>query len=145
MTEERVYLWNKTWGKSDAEILEVVDFLGKPATFLELIMAILPQELDPDEARDCVIGFEISASERTYLCRVEIKGGELSAGRGSTTGADATIAVSLPNFVRLITEELGGVKAFMQGKLSVRGNPVFAYSIPRMFPFREKREKEAVP
>ena len=138
MTEERVYLWNKTRGKSDEEILEVVNFLGKPATFLELIMAILPQELDSDEAEDCVIGFEISADERTYLYRVEVRGKEVSAERRGTAGADATIAVSLPNFVRLITEELGGVKAFMQGKLSVRGNPVFAYSIPKMFPFREK-------
>ncbi len=144
MTEERVYLWNKTRGKSDEEILEVVNFLGKPSTFLELIMAILPEELDPDQAKDCVIGFEISADERRYNCRVEIKDGEVYAERGDPGKADATIAVSLPNFVRLVTEELGGVKAFMQGKLWVKGNPTFAYSIPRMFPFREKREKEAV-
>lgn len=138
MTEERVYLWNRTRGKTDEEIYEVVNFLGKSATFLELIMAILPQELDPDEAKDCVIGFEISADERIHTYRVEIKGANVYAERRNPGKADATIAVSLPNFVRLITEELGGVKAFMQGKLWVRGDPTFAYSIPRMFPFREK-------
>lgn len=138
MTEERVYLWEQTRGKTDAEILELVNFLGKPATFIELIMAILPAELDPDEAKDCVIGFEISADERIYTFRVEIKGDEVFTERSDPGKADATIAVNLPNFVRIITEELGGVKAFMQGKLWVRGNPTFAYSIPRMFPFREK-------
>lgn len=138
MTEERVYLWEQTRGKSDKEILWFVNVLGKPATFIELIMAILPEELDPEEAKDCVIGFEISADERVYTFRVEIEGNEVYAERRDPGKADATIAVSLPNFVRLITEELGGVKAFMQGKLWVRGNPTFAYSIPKMFPFKEK-------
>jgi putative sterol carrier protein len=138
MTEERVYLWNRTRGKTDEEIYEVVSSLGRPATFLELIMAILPQELDPAEAKDCVIGFEISADERLYRYRVEVRDGQVNVERRDPAGADATIAVSLPDFVRLITEELGGVKAFMQGKLWVRGDPTFAYSIPRMFPFREK-------
>ena len=138
MTEERVYLWEQTRGKSDEEILWFINVLGKPATFIELIMAILPEELDPNEAKDCVIGFEISADDRVYTFRVEVEGGEVYAERRDPGKADATIAVSLPNFVRLITEELGGVKAFMQGKLWVRGNPTFAYSIPRMFPFKEK-------
>jgi putative sterol carrier protein len=138
MTEERVYLWNRTRGKTDEEIYEVVNFLGRSATFLELIMAILPQEIDPAEAKDCVIGFEISADERLYRYRVEVRDGQVNVEKRDPAGADATIAVSLPDFVRLITEELGGVKAFMQGKLWVRGDPTFAYSIPRMFPFREK-------
>lgn len=138
MTEERIYLWKQTRGKSDQEIMELVNTLGRPATFLEIIMAILPQELDPDKAKDCVIGFEISTEEKIHTFRVEIVGDKVRAERGDPSGADATIAVSLPNFVRLITEELGGVKAFMQGKLWVRGDPTFAYSIPTMFPFREK-------
>lgn len=144
MSPERVYLYERTKDMNDEEIMALVDMLGKPATFLDLIMAILPLELDPDHAKDCVIGFEVNAGDRIFNCRVEIKDGEVNAERRDPTGADATIACSLPDFVRIITEELGGVKAFMQGKLWVRGNPVFAYSIPRMFPFREKREKETV-
>lgn len=138
MSAERVYLYEQTRGKTDQEIVELVNILGQPATFLEIVMAIFPLELDPDQARDCVIGFEISAGERVHNFRVEIRGGEVFAERRDPTGADATIAVSLPNFVRLMTEELGGVKGFMQGKLWVRGDPTFAYSIPRMFPFRDK-------
>lgn len=138
MSEERVYLFKQTGGKSDQEIMELVNILGKPAVFIEIIMNVLPLELDPKEAKDCVIGFEISAEENIHSWRVEISGDEVTTERGDPAGADATIAVSLPNFVRLINEELGGVKAFMQGKLWVKGNPIFAYSIPRMFPFREK-------
>ncbi|MEX2587500.1 MAG: SCP2 sterol-binding domain-containing protein [Actinomycetota bacterium] len=139
MTAERVYLWEQTGGRSDEEIMELVNILGRPEGFLEIIMAILPQELDPDEAKDCVIGFEIAAGERIHSFRVEVAGDQVYVQRGNPAGADAVIAVSLPNFVRLINEELGGVKAFMQGKLWVKGDPTFAYSIPRMFPFRERQ------
>lgn len=138
MTAERVYLWEQTRGKSDEEILNLVNILGRPAVFLDIILNILPMELDPEHAKDCVIGFEVSADERIHYLRVEIVGDQVIAEKRDPTGADATIASSLPNFIRLITEELGGVKAFMQGKLWVRGNPTFAYSIPRMFPFKEK-------
>ena len=138
MSEERLYLWKKTHGKSDKEILELVNMLGRPTNFLNIVMNFLPQDLDPEEAEDCVIGFEVSTNDRVHNLRVEISGDKCVAERRDPQGADATIACSLPNFVRLITDELGGVKAFMMGKLWVRGNPVFAYSIPRMFPFKEK-------
>lgn len=146
MSAERVYLLEQTKGKTDAQIMELVNILGKPAVFLEIVMAILPLELDPDQSKDCVIGFEITAEERTHFFRVEIKDDVVTSQHrtGDTGKCDTIILVSLPNFVRVITEELGGVKAFMQGKLWVKGNPTFAYSIPRMFPFIEKREKEAV-
>lgn len=140
MSDERVYLWEQTRGKTDEEIVDFVYTLGggQPAVFMELIMAILPLELDPQKASDCVIGFEITAQERVYAFRVEVSGTEVISERRDPSGADVTIAISLANFIRLITEELGGVKAFMQGKLWVRGNPTFAYSIPQMFPFLEK-------
>lgn len=146
MSAERVYLLEQTKDKTDAQIMELVNILGKPAVFLEIVMAILPLELDPEQSKDCVIGFEITAEERTHFFRVEIKNDVVTSQHrtGDVGKTDTTILVSLPNFVRLITEELGGVKAFMQGKLWVKGNPTFAYSIPRMFPFIEKREKEAV-
>ena len=121
MTEERVYLWNRTRGKTDEEIYEVVSSLGRPATFLELIMAILPQELDPAEAKDCVIGFEISADERLDRYRVEVRDGQLNVERRDPAGADATIAVALADFVRLITEEVSCVKEIMVGKIWVCG------------------------
>lgn len=138
MSEERLYLWKKTRGKSAQEILEAVDLLGGPSNFLTIVTNVLPLDLDPKMARDCVIGFEISAGDRVHNLRVEISGDTCIVEKRDPVGADTTVAVSLPNFVRLITDELGGVKAFMQGKLWVRGNPVFAYSIPKMFPFRDK-------
>lgn len=139
MSAERVYLWEQTRDKSDAEIMELVNILGRPAVFTEIVMNILPLELDLERARDCTIGFEISAEDKVHMWKVKItKEGEVTTERRDTTGSDATIACTLINLIKLITEELGGVKAFMQGKLWVRGDPTFAYSIPRMFPFREK-------
>lgn len=138
MSEERLYLWKKTSGKTDQEIMEAVTLLGGPGNFLQIVMNVLPLDLDPKMARDCVIGFEISADDRVHHVRIEISGETCVVDKRDPAGADTTVAVSLPNFVRLITDELGGVKAFMMGKLWVRGNPTFAYSIPMMFPFRKK-------
>lgn len=138
MSAERLYLWKKTRGKSDKEIMDVVKLLGGPTNFLNIVMNVLPMDLDPENAEDCVIGFEISTEDRVHNIRVEIDGDRCVVERRDPQGADATVAVSLPNFVRLITDELGGVKGFMQGKVWVRGNPLFAYSIPRMFRFRER-------
>lgn len=138
MSKERLYLWNKTRGKSDEEILEVARLLGGPTNFLNIVLNVLPMDLDPAGARDCVIGFEVSAGERVHNLRVQIEGDKCIAERGDLAGADVIISCSLPNFVRLMTNEMGEAKAFMQGKFWVRGRPVFAYAIPRMFPFPEK-------
>lgn len=142
MSEERVYLWEQTRGLKDDQIMDFVTTLsgGKPVTFIELILAILPEELDPDKAKDCVIGLEITANEKMYPCRIEIEDGEVIAERGDPTDADATMAMSLPTFIRIVNEDLGGVKAFLLGKLWVKGDPVFAYSLPQMFPFKERQE-----
>ncbi|MGQ0678192.1 MAG: SCP2 sterol-binding domain-containing protein [Actinomycetota bacterium] len=143
MTDERVYLWEQTRGKKDEEIMDFVNRLSgrKPATFLELIMALFPNEIDPEQAQDCTIGLEITADEKQYTYLIEVKDKEVVyADRGDPSTADATMAMSLPTLIKIVTEELGGVKAFLLGKLWVRGDPVFAYSLPKMFPFKERKE-----
>lgn len=125
-------------GKTDEEILEFVDMLGGVEPILDLTFAVMPAELDADRAQDCIIGWEITYGDRTFVYRTEIKDGILTTEPEEPTDARTTIALSVPDFLRVITEELGGAKAFLQGKLKIRGDPVFAYGVPAMFPFREK-------
>jgi putative sterol carrier protein len=138
VTEERLWLAQMIKGKTDEEILEFVHLLGGVEPILDLTFAAMPAELDPDRAQDAVIGWELTEGDRTFVFRVEIKNGTVTAERGEAADARITLAMSVPDFLRVLTEELGGAKAFLQGKLKIRGDPVFAYGVPAMFPFREK-------
>ena len=44
-----------------------------------------------------------------------------------------TIGLALPDFLRLIAGELDGMQAFMQGKLKLQGDMMFAQQVPQMF------------
>ena len=138
MTEERRFLSVMIGGKSDEEITSFVDTLGGAGPVLDLVFALMPQELDPAAAKDCVIGWEISTRDDTFTYRSEIQGGVLTAERADPADAAATIVASLPEFLRIIIEEVEAPKEFVAGKIKVRGDLVLAYSLPAMFPFREK-------
>jgi len=138
MTEERRFLATMIGGKSDDEISSFVETLGGAEPVLELVFQLMPQELDPDHAKDCVLGWEISEGDETFTFRTEISGGELTAERRDPADAQATVILSMPEFLRIIIEEVEAPKEFVAGRVKVRGDLVLAYSIPVMFPFREK-------
>ena len=138
MTEERRFLSVMIGGRSDEEITAFVDTLGGAGRVLDLVFALMPQELDPAAAKDCVIGEEISTRDDTFTYRSEIQDGVLTAERADPTGAAAPVVASLPEFLRIIIEEVEAPKEFVAGRIKVRGDLVLAYSLPAMFPFREK-------
>jgi alkyl sulfatase BDS1-like metallo-beta-lactamase superfamily hydrolase len=138
MTEERRFLSVMIGGKSDEEIVEFVETLGGLEPVLELVFALMPQELDPAKAKDCVLGWEISQGDQTFTYRTEIKNGTLTAERRAPDDANAVIVASMPEFLRIIIEEVEAPKEYVLGKLKVRGDLVLAYSLPAMFPFKEK-------
>jgi hypothetical protein len=70
--------------------------------------------------------------------RTEIKDGTLTAERRDPTDAAATIVLSMPEFLRIIIEEVEAPKEYVLGRVKVRGDLVLAYAVPAMFPFREK-------
>jgi len=143
MTEERRFLSVMIGGKSDEEILSFVETLGGAEPVLDLVFAMMPQELDPAMAKDCVLGWEISAGDRTFTYRTEISNGMLTSERTEATDAAATIVSSLPEFFRIIIEEVEAPKEYVAGKIKVRGDLVLAYSVPAMFPFKEKGQVTA--
>lgn len=140
MTEERRFLSVMIGGKSDEEIVAFVETLGGVEPVLDLVFALMPQELDPAAAKDCILAWEISQGDLTLTYRSEIKGGTLTAERGDASDAASTIVASLPEFLRIIIEEVEAPKEYVAGRLKVRGDLVLAYSLPAMFPFREKAQ-----
>jgi alkyl sulfatase BDS1-like metallo-beta-lactamase superfamily hydrolase len=125
-------------GKSDEEITAFVETLGGVEPVLDLVFALMPQELDPAQAKDCVLGWEITHGDSTLAYRTEIKDGTLTAERRDPTDAAATIVLSMPEFLRIIIEEVEAPKEYVLGRVKVRGDLVLAYAVPAMFPFREK-------
>lgn len=143
MTEERRFLAVMIGGKSDEDIVDFVKTLGGLEPVIDLVFALMPQELDQSKAKDCVLGWEISEGDQTIHYRTEIKNGELIADKKPADDATATIVVTLPEFLRIIIEEVDAPKEYVLGKLKVRGDLVLAYQVPLMFPFKEKEAAAA--
>lgn len=143
MTEERRFLSVMIGGKSDDEITSFVQTLGGPGPVLDLVFAVMPQELDQSSAKNCILGWEISAGDEIYTYRTEIRDGVLTAERAEPVDAAAVIVSSLPEFFRIIIEEVEAPKEYVAGRIKVRGDLVLAYSLPAMFPFREKGQLSA--
>lgn len=139
MTEERRFLAVMIGGKSDDEITAFISTLGGMEPVIDLVFALMPQELDPAAAKDCVLGWEISSGDQKVSYRTEIRNGVLTAEK-KDPGPDttATIIIDMVEFLRIIIEERDAPKEYVLGKFKVKGDLVLAYSVPVMFPFKEK-------
>ena len=120
-------------GKTDEEILEAVRAAGGYESFVEETMAGMVDAFDADAAEDCVIGYEIVAPDATYVYRVEVRGDAVRTERGNAEDARVVLGLPLPDYLRLINGLLDGTQAFMEGRLKLRGDVMFAPQIARIF------------
>lgn len=89
--------------------------------------------LDPAAAQDCVIGYEILTADGPVAWRVEIKGTEVLTSQTEPVDARVVLALSEPDYFRLVSGALDGTEAVMSGRMKIRGDMMFAMQIPRMF------------
>lgn len=47
--------------------------------------------------------------------------------------ARVTLKLNLPNFIRMMAEELNGMTAFMTGKLKISGDIMFSQNLSKWF------------
>jgi hypothetical protein len=120
-------------GKTDDEILQAVRDTGGYEPFLEETMAGMVDAFDPDAAEDCVIGYEIVTPDATYAYRVEVRGDAVITGRGDVDDARVVLGLALPDYLRVINGLLDGTQAFMEGRMKLRGDVMFAPQIARIF------------
>jgi hypothetical protein len=64
---------------------------------------------------------------------LEIRGRKATARQGRARAAAATVRTSLPDLVRLLTGELHPLRAVIEGRVHIDGDPVLAGRIPEMF------------
>lgn len=119
--------------RSDEEILEFCNQMGGVESFLDVTFDGMKQALNPDAAQDCIIGYELTDGGDTHAYAVTVKDKQASVDKRDPSDARVTLSLSVPDYLRLISGNLDGMQAFMQGKLKVRGDIMFAQQIQRMF------------
>ena len=121
-------------GKSDEEILSFAEGLGGTEQFLDLTFDGMKQALNPDAAQDCVIAYELTKDDATYAYTVKVQDNTCDVEKGTAApDARVTLGLSVADYMRLISGNLDGMQAFMQGKLKLKGDMMFASQIQRMF------------
>jgi len=114
-------------GRTDDEIMEVSKAIGIEAV-LEKTFDGMCQAFQADKAagQAAVIGWDISAEGQSYKWQLEVADGKCAAEKNGSKDARVTLALALPDFLRLITGKLNGQQAFFSGQLKLTGDMMFA-------------------
>lgn len=127
-------LANLIEGKSDDEILAVIKERGEDSVlggvFDEMAKRFLPAKA---VGKNVVIQYDITTPDATHSYHVVVADGTCSTGPGAGQEATVTLALSAPDFLRLISGKLNGMQAFMSGKLKLKGDMMLAQSMQTWF------------
>ena len=97
----------------------------------------MPQYFRPERARriDAVIQFKLSG-EGGGNWYATIKDGTCTVTEGVSGSAQATIMMDADDYVALATGKLGGMKAFLTGRVKTAGDPTLLNKMQTWFPRR---------
>jgi putative sterol carrier protein len=118
------------------DLEEVVGKLpGGAPEALDLIFALLTSEFNPQKAKGKkgVFQFEIPGAQGVLEYYVHVENDTCRADRGRAERPDITIGVKLPDMLLMGMGKLPGAKAFMTGKLKIKGNPLFGTKLGDWF------------
>jgi putative sterol carrier protein len=127
-------LANLIEGKSDDEILAVIKERGEDSVFGGVFDEMAKRFL-PGKAvgKNVVIQYDITTPDGTHSYQVVVSDGTCTTGPGAGQEASVTLALSAPDFLRLISGKLNGMSAFMSGKLKLKGDMMLAQSMQTWF------------
>lgn len=75
---------------------------------------------------NAVFQFDVKSGSDVKSWTIDLKNGKGSVTEGAATKADATISVSDDDFIDLVEGKINGQKAFMSGKIKVKGQMMLA-------------------
>ena len=120
--------------KSDEEILGLMkEMSGSVEGGLDMVFDGMAQALNPERAQDCIIGYDLAEDGTQHRYAVIVKDKKCTYEKRDPSDARVTLALTVPDFLRLISGQLDGMQAFMTGKLKLRGDMMFAQQMQRMF------------
>jgi putative sterol carrier protein/acyl-coenzyme A thioesterase PaaI-like protein len=116
---------------SDEEVLAVIAELGGTQRVLEQLFG--QAQLDPAEARDCIVCLRLADSGETHRYAIVVRDDQATISEGEMPDANLIFESSVPDFLRLTRGRLDPMKALLDGRLRVDGDVVFAGTFRRMF------------
>lgn len=119
--------------KTDEEITQLLESTGGVEATLDMTFEGMTQALKPEAAQDCVVGYSLTNGGDTYNYAVIIQDKKATYEKREPNDARVTLGMSAPDYLRLISGNLDGMQAFMQGKLKLQGDMMFAQQIQTMF------------
>jgi putative sterol carrier protein len=131
--DPRALLQEAVKGKSDDEIVQLLKDSGGVEQTLDMTFEGMKSALNPDTAQDCVVGYALTDAGNTYNYAVIIKDKTCTYEKREPSDARVTLGMAVPDYLRLISGDLDGMQAFMQGKLKLQGDMMFAQQIQTMF------------
>jgi putative sterol carrier protein len=121
-------------GKSDDEILALIKELGEDSFFAGIFEEMAKRFLPGKAAgKTAVIQYDITLPEGIQTYQVVVADGTCATGPGAGKEASVTLALSAPDFLRLISGKLNGMTAFMSGKLKLKGDMMLAQTMQGWF------------
>jgi putative sterol carrier protein len=121
-------------GRSDDEINAGLKAGGTESAldkvFQGMVDAFLPAKAGGQNA---VIQYDVNGPDGKLSYQLKVADGKAALLKGSPESARVTLALSAPDFLRLVTGKLNGQTAFFQGKLKLSGDMMFAQTMQSWF------------
>jgi|SRR5579872_1110555 len=120
-------------GKTDDEINKALE--GKYDSTCKLVFDGMAQRFMPDKAgnESAVIQYDVKAPDAVHTYQLKVAGGKCEVAKGAGGPARVTLALSFPDFLRLVSGKLNGMQAFFSGKLKLSGDMMFAQTMQGWF------------
>jgi len=125
-------------GRSDEEILGGIK--GNEDSLLDGLFDSMKEAFVPAAAsgQAAVIQYDIDTPVGGRSYQISVENGGCAIMKQGTETPRVTLAMNLPNFIRMMAEELNGMAAFMTGKLKISGDIMFSQNLSKWFNAKKK-------
>lgn len=121
-------------GLSDEDLTAQIKGLGVDEVLTQIFDgmkdAFVPEKAKGDTA---TIQYDIDTDEGPKPWQVKIADGTCETMPGEATDPKVTLKLALPDFVRLIFNQVQGPQLFMRGKLKLKGDMMYAMKMQGYF------------
>jgi putative sterol carrier protein len=120
-------------GRSDDEINKGLE--GKYEATCQQVFDGMKERFMPEKAgsESVVIQYDVKAPDKVHTFQLKVAGGKCEVVKGSGGAPRVTLALSFPDFLRLVSNKLDGMQAFFSGKLKLTGDMMFAQTMQGWF------------
>ena len=132
--EKRQALAQFIEGKSDEEILAGVEAGGAQVLLAQLFTGMV-EAFIPERAagKETVIQYDVKVGEVVQPYQIKVSAGTCQMNPGTPDPAKVTLAIALPDLLRLASDQIKGPQLFLAGKLKIHGDTGVAMVMQQWF------------